>query len=99
MEMARHWLRSLGVLVKRLLGERYCQDETLFLGGVGASSSSIRRYLLAMSVDVDAEPMAAALSLLQAVERQVLNKAMSLTQDDARSLLSTAETITAAMLR
>lgn len=99
MEAERAWLRSLSVLLKRLLGERYGQDETLFLGGLGVSSTSIQRYLLATSWDPGAEPLAAALALLQALDRQVRHTAVSLSQDDAKTLLAQAETLIESMCR
>jgi hypothetical protein len=99
MEVERAWLRSLSVLLKRLVGERYGQDETLFLGGLGVSSTSMRRYLLATSVDPDAAPLATVLTLLQALEHQALPKVMSLSKDDAKTLLAQAEAVTEGMCR
>jgi hypothetical protein len=99
MEAERAWLRSLSVLLKRLVGERYGQDETLFLGGLGVSSASMRRYLLATSVDPDAAPLATGLTLLQVLEGQALHKVVSLSKDDARTFLAQAEAITEGMCR
>jgi hypothetical protein len=93
MEAQRAWLRSLSVLVKRLLGERYGQDETLFLGGLGVSSASIQRYVLASSLHPNGEPLATALAVLQALDRQALRPAVSLSKDAAKLLLAQVETL------
>jgi hypothetical protein len=99
MDAERAWLRSLRVLLKRLVGERYGQDETLFLGGLGVSSTSMRHYLFATSVDPDAAPLATVLTLLHALEGQALHKVVSLSKNDAKTLLAQAEAITEDMCR
>lgn len=86
----RAWLRALSVFLKQLLGERYYEDEHRLLGGLGTSSATIRRYLLATSLDPDVSPVADALTLLQAIEGQAVSQALSLTSDTVDDLLSRA---------
>ncbi|MGQ4808724.1 hypothetical protein NKDENANG_02112 [Candidatus Entotheonellaceae bacterium PAL068K] len=94
LEPERSWLRFLSVFLKRLLGERCYQDETHLLGGLGATSNSIRQYMLATSANPNNMPIAEALSLLQILEQQVLKKTLSLSRNDTHHLLSKAEIIT-----
>jgi len=82
MTAERAWLRSLSGWLKRLIGERYGHDETLFLGGLGVSSASMRHYLLVSAVDPDAAPLAAGLTLLHTLERQAVPQVVSLSKED-----------------
>ena len=84
----RAWLRALSVFLKQLLGERCYEDEQRLLGGLGTSSGAIRRYMVATSVDPDAPPVADALALLQAIERQALGQELALAKDTVDDLLS-----------
>ena len=86
----RAWLRALSVFLKQLLGERCYEDQNRLLGGLGTSSATIRRYMLATSVDPDASPAADALALLQAIEGQSLSQDLSLAKDTVDDLLSRA---------
>lgn len=86
----RAWLRALSVFLKQLLGERCYEDEHRLLGGLGTSSATIRRYLLATSLDSDASPVTDALALLQAIEGQAVSQVLSLTSDAVDDLLSRA---------
>ena len=93
----RAWLRFLSICLKQLLAERCYRDESHFLGGLGVSSASIKRYMLATSVNPDQHPIAEALHVLHVLERQVLKQTLSLSKDEAKDLLARAETITEAM--
>jgi hypothetical protein len=84
----RAWLRSLSVFLKQLLGERCYDDEHRLLGGLGTSSATIHRYMLATSVDPQAPPVADALDLLQAIDGQALGQKLSLAKDTVDDLLS-----------
>ena len=86
----RAWLRALSVFLKQLLGERCYEDEHRLLGGLGTSSATIHRYMLATSVDPQASLVADALDLLQAIESQALSQDLSLTKDTIDDLLSRA---------
>ena len=86
----RAWLRALSVFLKQLLGERCYEDEHRLLGGLGTSSATIRRYMLATSVNPQAAPVADALALLQAIEGQAVSQVLSLTGDAVDDLLSRA---------
>jgi len=99
MEQEREWLHFLCVFLKQLLGDRYYQDEALFLGGPGASSNSIRRYLMATSfLNPHEAPIAEALDLLQDIERRLPKKHLSFSSAEARDLLARAEMITKRIL-
>lgn len=89
----RAWLRALSVFLKQLLGQRCYEDEHRLLGGLGTSSASIRRYMLATSVDPDAPSVADALDLLQTTEGQALSQELSLAKDTVDDLLSRATRI------
>ena len=86
----RTWLRALSVFLKQLLGERCYADEHRLLGGLGTSSATIRRYMVATSVDPEAPPVADTLALLQAIEGQSLSQDLSLAKDMVDDLLSRA---------
>ncbi|HWP49823.1 MAG TPA: hypothetical protein VNM22_21890 [Candidatus Limnocylindrales bacterium] len=106
MDQEREWLHFLIILLKHLLGERYYQDETHFLGGLGTSSESIKQYMKrvpprqasGMVLDPDKDPVAEALSLLHSLEKQVLKKSLSLSPVEAQSLLARVEEITKQIL-
>ena len=93
----RAWLRSLSVFLKQLLGERCYDDEARLLGGLGTSSATIHRYMLATSVDPQAPPVADALELLQAIEGQALSQQLSLAKDTVDDLLSRATRLAEAL--
>ena len=93
----RAWLRSLSVFLKQLLGERCYEDEDRLLGGLGTSSATIHRYMLATSVDPQAPPVADALDLLQAIEGQALSQQLSLAKDTVDDLLSRATRLAEAL--
>ena len=86
----RAWLRALSVFLKQLLGERCHEDEHRLLGGLGTSSGTIRRYMMATSIDPDTPPVADALALLQAIEGQALGQELALAKDTVDDLLSRA---------
>ena len=86
----RTWLRALSVFLKQLVGERCYADENRLLGGLGTSSATIRRYMLATSVDPQAPSVADALDLLQTIEGQALGQELSLAKDAVDDLLSRA---------
>ncbi len=95
----RAWLRALSVFLKQLLGECCYADENRLLGGLGTSSTTVRRYLLATSVDPDASPVADALDMLQAIEGQALNQDLSLAQATVDDLLSRATRLAEALCK
>ena len=86
----RAWLRAMSVFLKQLLGERCYRDESRLLGGLGTSSTTIRRYMTATSVDPDKPPVAEALEMLQTIESQALSQELSLDKQDVDSLLDHA---------
>ena len=86
----RVWLRALSVFLKQLLGECCYEDESRLLGGLGTSSTTIRRYMTATSIDPDLPPVADALELLQTIESQSLSQELSLGKNDVDSLLNRA---------
>ena len=93
----RTWLRALSVFLKQLVGERCYADENRLLGGLGTSSATIRRYMLATSVDPQAPSVADALDLLQAIEGQALGQDLSLAKDAVDDLLSRATRLAEAL--
>ena len=93
----RAWLRALSVFLKQFLGEHCYKDEHRLLGGLGTSSTTIRRYMLATSVDPQASPVADALELLQTIEGQALSQNLSLTSDVVDDLLSRATRLAEAL--
>lgn len=93
----RTWLRALSVFLKQLVGERCYADEDRLLGGLGTSSATIRRYMLATSVDPQAPPVAEALDLLQTIEGQALSQELSLAKDTVDDLLSRATRLAEAL--
>ena len=93
----RTWLRALSVFLKQLVGERCYADENRLLGGLGTSSATIRRYMLATSVDPQAPSVADALELLQAIEGQALGQELSLAKDAVGDLLSRATRLAEAL--
>ncbi len=95
----RAWLRALSVFLKQLLGECCYADENRLLGGLGTSSTTVRRYLLATSVDPDASPVADALDMLQAIEGQALNQDLSLAKATVDDLLSRATRLAEALCK
>ncbi len=99
MEPERAWLRALSVYVKRLLGARWYQDESRFLGGLGTSSDAIRQSMQATGVEPNQAPIDAALSLVQTVEQQVMKQTLSLSPDEAKDFLARASSLTEQMLR
>lgn len=106
MDQEKEWLHVLIVLLKQLLGERYYQDEAHFLGGLGTSSDSIKKYMKLVPprqasgsiLDPDKDPIAEALSLLNALEKQVLKQSLSLSNHEAQNLLVRVEEITKQIL-
>ena len=52
---------------------------------------------LASAVDPDAAPLVTVLTLLHTLERQAVPKVVSLSKDDAQTLLAQAEAITDSM--
>lgn len=92
----RAWLRTLSVFLKQLLGECRYADEHRLLGGLGTSSATIQRYMLATSVDPQASPVADALALLQAIEGQALSHELSLAKATVDDLLSRASRLASA---
>ena len=96
-EAERIWLRALSVFLKQLLGECCYEDEHRLLGGLGTSGATIRRYMLATSVDPDTPPVADALDLLQTIEGQALSQDLSLAADTVDNLLSRATRLAEAL--
>jgi hypothetical protein len=106
MDQEKEWLHVLIVLLKQLLGERYYQDEVHFLGGLGTSSDSIKKYMKLVPprqasgsiLDPHKDPIAEALSLLNALEKQVLKQSLSLSNHEAQNLLVRVEEVTKQIL-
>ena len=86
----RAWLRALSVFLKQLLGECCYHDEGRLLGGLGTSSTTIRRYMTATSVDPDAAPVADVLEMLRTIESQSLSQELSLGKEAVNDLLGRA---------
>ena len=93
----RTWLRALSVFLKQLVGEHCYADEDRLLGGLGTSSATVRRYMLATSVDPQAPPVAEALELLQTIEGQALSQELSLAKATVDDLLSRATRLAEAL--
>ena len=93
----RAWLRALSVFLKQLLGERCYEDEHRLLGGLGTSSGTIRRYMMATSIAPDTSPVADALALLQTIEGQALSQELALAKDTVDDLLSRATRLAEAL--
>jgi len=101
MRQEKEWLRLLGILLKQFLGERYYRDENLFLGGLGASSASIRRYMLATvpervpdtALNPDKGPGAMALDMLRILEQRIPKKFLNLSKEEAEEMLARVERI------
>lgn len=102
----KEWLRSLSIFLKQLMGEQYYQDENLFLGGLGASSASIKRYLQANSLqqdqgdalNPDKDPIVTILELLQILEQLTLKKSLTLSKKEAAEIFARVERVTESIL-